>query len=89
MYRLLSGDIMNFKEYKKLMSVSLESLTEEDQQIRMEEFRRRMNVCRLFLDGMVKGYISDDIGKEIPDDDPIHDVIKILRAQINEIPGEA
>ena len=80
---------MNFKEYKKLMSVSLESLSEEDQQIRMEEFRRRMNVCRLFLDGMVKGYISDDIGKEIPDDDPIHGVIEILRAQINEIPGEA
>ncbi len=29
------------------------------------------------------------IGKEIPDDDPIHGVIEILRAQINEIPGEA
>ena len=80
---------MNFEEYKKLVSVPLESLTEEDQQIRLEEFRRRMNVCRLFLDGMVKGYISDDIGKEIPDDDPIHGVIEILRAQINEIPGEA
>ena len=80
---------MNFKEYKKLMSVPLESLTEEYQLIRMEEFRRRMNVCRLFLDGMVKGYINDDIGKEIPDDDPIHGVIEVLRAQINEIPGEA
>ena len=80
---------MNFEEYKKLVSVPLESLSEEDQQIRLEEFRRRMNVCRLFLDGMVKGYISDDIGKEIPDDDPIHEVIEVLRAQINEIPGEA
>ena len=80
---------MNFKEYKKLMSVPLESLTEKDQQIRMEEFRKRMDVCRMFLDGMIKGYINDDIGKEIPDDDPIHDVIKILKAQINEIPGEA
>jgi len=80
---------MNFEEYRKLMSVPLESLSEDDQQIRMEEFRSRMNVCRLFLDGMVKGYISDDIGKEIPDDDPIHGVIEVLRAQINEIPGEA
>ena len=80
---------MNFEEYKKLMLVPMESLTEENQLIRMEEFRRRMNVCRLFLDGMVKGYINDDIGKEIPDDDPIHGVIEVLRAQINEIPGEA
>ena len=80
---------MNFEEYKKLMSVPLKSLSDDDQQIRMEEFRRRMDVCRLFLDGMVKGYISDDIGKDIPDDDPIQDVIEVLKAQINEIPGEA
>ena len=89
MYRLLSGDIMNFKEYKKLMSVPLESLTEEYQLIRMEEFRKRMDVFKLFIEGMVKGYISDDIGKDIPDDDPIQDVIEVLKAQINEIPGEA
>ena len=89
MYRLLSGDIMNFKEYKKLMSVPLESLTEEYQLIRMEEFRKRMDVFKLFIEGMVKGYISDDIGKDIPDDDPIQGVIEVLKAQINEIPGEA
>ena len=89
MYRLLSGDIMNFKEYKKLMSVPLESLTEEYQLIRMEEFRKRMDVFKLFIEGMVKGYINDDIGKDIPDDDPIQDVIEVLKAQINEIPGEA
>ena len=80
---------MNFKEYKKLMSVPLESLTEEYQLIRMEEFRKRMDVFKLFIEGMVKGYISDDIGKDIPDDDPIQDVIEVLKAQINEIPGEA
>ena len=80
---------MNFKEYKKLMSVPLESLTEEYQFIRMEEFRKRMDVFKLFIEGMVKGYINDDIGKDIPDDDPIQDVIEVLKAQINEIPGEA
>ena len=80
---------MNFEEYKKLMSVPLESLTEEYQLIRMEEFRKRMDVFKLFIEGMVKGYISDDIGKDIPDDDPIQDVIEVLKAQINEIPGEA
>ena len=80
---------MNFKEYKKLMSVPLESLTEEYQLIRMEEFRKRMDVFKLFIEGMVKGYINDDIGKDIPDDDPIQDVIEVLKAQINEIPGEA
>jgi len=80
---------MNFKEYKKLMSVPLESLTEEYQLIRMEEFRKRMDIFKLFIEGMVKGYISDDIGKDIPDDDPIQDVIEVLKAQINEIPGEA
>ena len=89
MYRLLSRDIMNFEEYKKLMSVPLESLTEEYQLIRMEEFRKRMDVFKLFIEGMVKGYINDDIGKDIPDDDPIQDVIEVLKAQINEIPGEA
>ena len=80
---------MNFKEYKKLMSVPLESLTEEYQLIRMEEFRKRMDIFKLFIEGMVKGYISDDIGKDIPDDDPIQGVIEVLKAQINEIPGEA
>jgi len=55
----------------------------------MEEFRKRMDIFKLFIEGMVKGYISDDIGKDIPDDDPIQDVIEVLKAQINEIPGEA
>ena len=80
---------MKHKDYMKLMKTPFDELSEQDQKKRKKEFHRRLEVAKTFVTGLTKGYINDDIGKEIPDDDPIQDVIEIVKAQINEIPGEA
>jgi hypothetical protein len=80
---------MNYKEYMKLMKTPFDKLTEEDQQKRTKEFDRRMNVCKMFLVGMMQGYINDDIENLIPQDDPMREMIEILRIRVNEIEGEA
>ena len=43
----------------------------------------------MFLGGMVKGYINDDISKLMEDDDPLKDTIELLKLQINEVEGVA
>jgi hypothetical protein len=48
-----------------------------------------MNVCKMFLVGMMQGYINDDIENLIPQDDPMREMIEILRIRVNEIEGEA
>jgi hypothetical protein len=80
---------MNYKEYVKLMKTPLDKLSEEDQQKRTEEFNRRMNICKTFLVGMMQGYISEDVENLIPQDDPMREMIAILRIRVNEIEGEA
>tara|TARA_Y100000310_G_C20474674_1_gene711805 strand:+ start:441 stop:683 length:243 start_codon:yes stop_codon:yes gene_type:complete len=80
---------MNYKEYMKLMKTPFDELTDEDQRKRTEEFNRRMNICKMFLVGMMQGYINDDIDNLVPDDDPMKEMIEILKVRVNEIEGEA
>ena len=80
---------MKHKDYMKLMKNQFDELSVEDQKKRKKEFNRRMEVCRMFLTGMVKGYVNDDISKLMEDDDPMKDTIELLRLRINEVEGEA
>jgi|TARA_B100000315_G_scaffold82242_1_gene75380 hypothetical protein len=80
---------MKYKEYKKLMSVPLKELSTNDQAKRNEEFQRRLNICKVFLTGIKNGYVSTDITNEMEDDDPIRDMVAVIQAQVNELPGEA
>jgi len=80
---------MNYKEYMKLMKTPFDELTDEDQRKRTEEFNRRMNICKMFLVGMMQGYINDDIDNLVPDDDPMKEMIEVLKVRVNEIEGEA
>jgi len=54
---------MKYKDYMKLMKTPYDELSEQDQKKRKKEFHRRLKVCQMFLGGMVKGYINDDISK--------------------------
>lgn len=80
---------MKHKEYRKLMRTPFEELSEQDQKKRKIEFKRRMEVAKTFVNGLTKGYINDDIDKLIEDDDPIKDVVKLVKLQTNEIGGES
>ena len=80
---------MKHKDYKKLMKTSFDELSEEDQKKRKKEFHRRLEVAQMFITGMVKGYVNDDIGKLMEDDDPMKDTVELVKLQINEVGGEA
>tara|TARA_Y100000310_G_scaffold307279_1_gene349236 strand:- start:566 stop:808 length:243 start_codon:yes stop_codon:yes gene_type:complete len=80
---------MKHKEYKKLMRTPFEELSEQDQKKRTIEFKRRMGVAKTFITGLTKGYVNDDIGKLMEDDDPIKDTVELVKLQINEVSGEA
>ena len=80
---------MKFKEYQKLMSVPHDELSDNDQVKRNEEFNRRLDICKLFLTGIKKGYVPPDVANQMEEDDPIRDIVTIIQAQVNEVPGEA
>ena len=80
---------MKHKDYKKLMKTPFDELSEQDQKKRKKEFHRRLEVAQMFITGMVKGYVNDDIGKLMEDDDPMKEKVELLKLQINEVEGKA
>ena len=80
---------MKYKEYKELMKTPFEELSVEDQRKRKKEFHRRLDVCQMFITGMIKGYVNDDIDKLMEDDDPMKEGVELLKLQINETEGQA
>jgi len=80
---------MKYKDYMKLMKTPFEELSVQDQKKRKKEFHRRLEVCQMFISGMVKGHVNDDIGKLMDDGDPMKDTVELLKLQINEVEGIA
>ena len=78
---------MKYKEYKELMKTPFEELSVENQKKRKKEFHRRLDVCQMFIQGMIKGYVNDDIDKLMEDDDPMKEGVELLKLQINEQEG--
>ena len=76
---------MKYKDYMKLMKTPFEELSVQDQKKRKKEFHRRLEVCQMFISGMVKGHVNDDIGKLMDDDDPLKDAVELLKLKINEV----
>ena len=52
---------MKHKDYKKLMKTSFDKLSEQDKIKRKKEFHRRLEVAQMFLNGITKGYVNNDI----------------------------
>ncbi len=73
----------------KLMKTPFDELSEEDQKKRKKEFHRRLEVAQMFVTGLIKGHVNDDIDKLIEDDDPIKDTVELVKLQINEVEGMA
>ena len=80
---------MKHKDYMKLMKTPFDVLSDEDQKKRKKEFHRRLEVAQMFITGMVKGYVNDDIGKLMEDDDPMKEKVELLKLKINEVEGKA
>ena len=76
---------MKHKDYMKLMKTPFDELSEEDQKKRKKEFHRRLEVVQMFVTGMIKGHVNDDIGKLLEDDDPMKDMVELVKLQINEV----
>ena len=76
---------MKYKDYMKLMKTPFDELSEQDQKKRKKEFHRRLEVAQMFITGMVKGYVNDDIGKLMEDDDPMKEKVELLKLKINEV----
>ena len=80
---------MKHKDYMKLMKTPFDELSEQNQKKRKKEFHRRLEVCQMFIGGMVKGHVNDNIGKLLEDDDPMKDMVELVKLQINEVEGMA
>lgn len=78
---------MKYKEYKELMKTPFEELSVEDQKKRKKEFHRRLDVCQMFIQGMIKGYVNDEIDTLLEEDDPMKEGVELLKLQINEQEG--
>ena len=48
-----------------------------------------MEVAKTFVTGLTKGYVNDDIGKLMEDDDPLKETVELVKLQINEVGGDA
>ena len=75
---------MKHKDYVKLMKTPMEELSAEDQAIRKKEFARRLDVCKMFLSGLVEGHISEDISGLMEDDDSIREIVEYLKIRVND-----
>ena len=80
---------MKHKDYKKLMGTPFDELSDEDQKKRKKEFNRRLEVAQMFITGMIKGHVNEDIGKLMDDGDPMKEKVELLKLQINEVEGMA
>jgi hypothetical protein len=80
---------MKHKDYMKLMKTPFDELSEEDQKKRKKEFHRRLEVAQMFVTGLIKGHVNDDIDKLIEDDDPMKDMVELVKLQINEVEAMA
>ena len=78
---------MNHKDYSKLMKTPFDKLSKQDKIKRKKEFHRRLEVAQMFISGMVKGYINNDIEKLMDDDDHLKETVKLIKLQINEVEG--
>ena len=78
---------MNHKDYMKLMKTPFDKLSKQDKEKRKKEFHRRLEVAQVFISGMVKGYINNDIDKLMDDDDTLKETVKLIKLQINEVEG--
>ena len=78
---------MKHKDYKKLMKTSFDKLSKQDKIKRTKEFHRRLEVAQMFITGIIKGYVNNDIEKLMEDDDPMKETVKLLKLQINEVEG--
>ena len=76
---------MKHKDYMKLMKTPFDELSEQDQKKRKKEFHRRLEVAQMFITGLTKGYVNDDIGKLMEDDDPMKEKVELLKLKINEV----
>jgi len=80
---------MKHKDYKKLMKTPFDELSEQDQKKRKKEFHRRLEVAQMFVTGLIKGHVNDDIGKLLEDDDPMKDMVELVKLQTNEVEAMA
>ena len=74
---------LSYEEYKKLRSVPMDELTEEQQELRLHDFRNRLNIGTKFIQGMMKGYISKEVTDMLPDDDPLKEETETVRIMHN------
>ena len=52
-----------------------------------KKLEKRLSLCRSLIDGIIRGYVSDDVIQQLEPDDPMKEVVEVIQLQINEIEG--
>ena len=74
---------LTYEEYKRLRSVPMEELSEEEQELRLHDFNNRLNIGMKYIRGMLQGYIPKSVTDAFPDDDPLKEESETLRIMFN------
>ena len=54
-----------------------------------QKLEKRLSLCRSLIDGIIRGYVSDDVIQQLEPDDPMKEVVEVIQLQINEIEGKS
>ena len=74
---------LSYEEYIKLRETPFEELSKKDQQLRLDDFKKRVDMGMKFIRGLINGYISKSVTDEFPDDDPLKGETEMMRIIIN------
>ncbi len=75
---------MKHEDYRKLMRTPFDELSAEDQEKRTNEFLRRMELASSFLSQLKDGKIHDEFVDLIEDDDPMKEMIEVVKIKAND-----
>ena len=74
---------LSYEEYIRLRETPFEELSKKDQQIRLDDFKKRVDIGMKFVRGLINGYIPKSVINEFPDDDPLKEEAEIMRIIVN------
>ena len=74
---------LSYEEYIRLRETPFEELSKKDQQLRLDDFKKRVDIGMEFIRGMLTGYIPQSVTDKFPEDDPLKEETETLRIMFN------
>ena len=74
---------LTYKEYIRLRETPFDELSKKEQKLRLDDFKKRVDIGLKFIRGLMNGYIPRSVTDKFPDDDPLKEETEIARIIAN------